>query len=182
MSVALLVFTAVCVVNPFRVRVAVPAEDSRRIAALGAALAWVGATVLALVAALLLGTDAFPASTVRMALGVVLVLQGGWTLVGRLPTPEPRLPGLQAALVPVAFPVTLTPGLGLFAASAALDQPVPLALGVLAAVLALVPALTWAWSSEEATSGRVLGGLARVLAGGLVLAGVALIVNGVYDL
>ena len=182
MSLGLLVLAAVCTVNPFRVRSAVPADDAVRIATVAGALAWLGAAVLALGSAALLDTTAFPASTVRMALGVVLVLQGGWTLVSRLPTPEPRLPGLQAALVPVAFPVTLTPGLGLLAASAALDRSVPVALGVLAVVLALVPALTWAWSGDGAPSGRLLGGAARVLAGGLVLAGVALLINGIYDL
>lgn len=182
MSLALLVFAAVCVVNPFRVRAAVPSDDPVRIAAGGATLAWVGVAVVAVISDVLLDTEAFPASTVRMALGVVAVLQGGWTLVGRLPTPEPRLPRRRAALVPVAFPVILTPGLGLLAASAALDRSVPVALGVLAGALASVPALAWAGRDERETSARLRGGAARLLAGGLVLAGVALLINGVYDL
>lgn len=182
MSMALLIFAAVCVVNPFRVRAAIPPGDPVRIAAVGAVLTWVGTAVLAIAAVVLLDADAFPPSTVRMALGLVLVLQGGWTVLGRLPSPEPRLPGLRAALVPVAFPVTLSPGLGLLAASAALDRSVPEALGVLAVALALVPAVTQTWPGDGPTARRLLGGGARLLAGGLVLAGVALLINGLYDL
>ena len=44
----------------------------------------------------------------------VLVVQAIVTFGWRTVTPEPALPGRWAALVPVAFPTLLTPGLNLY--------------------------------------------------------------------
>ena len=65
---------------------------------------------------------AVASSTLRMATGLVLVLQGGLAFVTGAPRAEPSLPGRRAALVPVAFPVLLTPGLALLTVSGALEE------------------------------------------------------------
>jgi small neutral amino acid transporter SnatA (MarC family) len=179
-SLALLAFAAVCVVNPARVRPTLAQREPVVLGALGAALTW--ATLVPVVALADTVLDALQVAdtTLRMAAAVVLVLQGTWALLTPLPGAEPALPGRRAALVPVAFPVLLTPGLALLALSGALDRSAPVAWALLGAVLVLVPAVGRVRTSPLRL--KVLDGLGRLTGGLLIAAGVALLMNGLYDL
>ena len=110
MSLTLLVIAAVAVVNAPRVRTALPRVETVLVAGVGAALTWVVLVPLAALADAVIDGAAVASSTLRMATGLVLVLQGGLAFVTGAPRAEPSLPGRRAALVPVAFPVLLTPG------------------------------------------------------------------------
>jgi small neutral amino acid transporter SnatA (MarC family) len=116
----------------------------------------------------------------RVAAGVVALLAGASDFVRRPPSPDPALPGWRAALVPVAVPVVARPALIVMALGAGADEGAALtaaamALGVGALVL---PA---AWCPTEGPGGRALRWGVRLVAVVLVAAGVALGVDGVYD-
>ena len=182
MNLALLVAAAVCTVNPVRAQAVLPAVDRRAVAATGAAVALAVVVLLALAAESLLDAADVAAPTLRMGLGVVLLLQGAAAAVARLPRPEPALAGRRAALVPVAFPVLLTPGLGVLAVAGAVDRGGSVAVIVLAGALLLAPALAAAVPRPGPVARRVGGAVARLLAGALVVAGVALVMDGLFDI
>lgn len=150
------------------------------VGALGATLGWLALVPVAAVADAALQTAHVAGSTLRMAGGVVLVLQGAWAVITGPPRAEPALPGRRAAMVPVAFPVLLTPGLGLLTLSGALDRSAPVSLTVMAAALAVVPAVACVRAS--ALSLEVLDGLGRLTAAVLVVSGLGLLMNGVFDI
>jgi small neutral amino acid transporter SnatA (MarC family) len=179
-SLTLLAVAAVCVVNPARVRPALAQREPVLLGALGAALTWGALLPVVALADTALDAVQVADSTLRMAVAVVLVLQGTWALLTPLPRAEPALPGRRAALVPVAFPVLLTPGLALLALSGALDRSAPVAWGVLGAALLLAPAVGLV--STSPLRRKALDGLGRLTGALLIAAGVALLVNGLYDL
>ncbi len=84
--------------------------------------------------------DISPA-TARIATGLLLAVTGILLVGWPMPTPEPSLPGGQAALVPVAFPTLLTPGLALLTLTASADHSALVALVVLAIALVTLPAM-----------------------------------------
>lgn len=180
MTLALLAVAALCAVNPARARAALPPREPALVGALGAALTWLALVPAAALADAVVEGIQVASSTLRMAVGAVLVLQGLVVMIGGAPRAEPALPGRRAAIVPVAFPVLLTPGLGLLAVSAALDRSAPVGLAVLGGALALVPLAGLARTS--AVTVRVFDALGRVAAAVLVVSGAALLMNGVYDL
>jgi small neutral amino acid transporter SnatA (MarC family) len=180
MSLALLALAALCAVNPARTQAALPRQEPARVAALGATLAWAALIPVVALADAALDAAQVASSTLRMAAGVVLVLQGAVAVLTRGPGPEPALPGRRAALVPVAFPVLLTPALALLALSGALDRSAPVALAVLGAALAAVPLLGAIAMSPVRQ--KVVDGLGRLAAAGLVVSGMALLMNGIFDL
>jgi hypothetical protein len=110
----------------------------------------------------------------------VAVLAGTADLFRRPPEPEPALPGRRAALVPVAIPVVARPALLVIALGCGADAgPLP-SVGAMAAGVALL-ALLAARASTEGPSGRVVDWAARVLAAGLVAAGVLLGIDGILS-
>ena len=147
MSLALLALAALCVVNPARVRAALPRQETVLVGGLGAGVAWLALVPLVALADAVIDAAQVASSTLRMAVGVVLVLQGGWAMVTRAPSAEPALAGRRAALVPVAFPVLLTPGLGLLAVSGAFDRTAPVALAVIGG--ARSPPSPWSHASRR---------------------------------
>lgn len=177
MTLALLVLAAVAAVNAPRARAALPEDRAALVGALGAAATLVASVPLAAFAGPATRTLGLTVPTVRMAVGVVLVVIGVVHLVSRPPDAEPRLAGLGAALVPVAFPVLLHPALGLLVVAASLDRGAPVALAVTAVALATVPLL-----AARSRGLGVMAGLARVLAALLVLCGFGLLMDGVFDL
>jgi small neutral amino acid transporter SnatA (MarC family) len=182
-SLLLLVVAAIAAVNAPRARSALPDEEPALIGALGAAVALVPLAVLAACAHPLIDALDLTSPTVRMAAGAALAVQGVVTMVTRPPAPEPRLAGRRAALVPVAFPVLLTPGLGLLTASGSLDRSAPTAVLVVAAALATVAAVAAVTSPpNRPTAGRVARGAAVLVAAALVLAGLGLVVDGLFDI
>jgi small neutral amino acid transporter SnatA (MarC family) len=184
MSSWLLVFSALALVNPPRTLSAVPAGPDRvPVAALAAALTWAALVPFAVFAEPLLDLVPVSAATARMAEGVLLVVTGLLLLAWPSPGPEPGLPGRRAALVPVAFPVLLTPGLGLLALVGAEDRGSALTLAVLALALVTVPVVARLVPAPVAPAReRVRRGLARAFAAALLPLGGALVVNGLFDI
>jgi small neutral amino acid transporter SnatA (MarC family) len=183
-TVSLLVLAALAAVNAPRARGALPSEDRVAIAGLGALVALVALVPVAAVAGPLTDWLRVPASTARMGVGVVLAVVGlADVLVAPDPGPEPRLAGRGAALVPVAFPVLLDPGLGFLVLAGSLDHGVVVALSAAAAGLVTVPlAAVLVPPVRTALAQRVQRAVAAVVAAGLVAAGIALLIDGMFDL
>jgi small neutral amino acid transporter SnatA (MarC family) len=184
MELPVLLLAMLAAVNPPRVRSALPDDDRAMIAWLASL---VSGAVLVAIAALAGPFTAWldlMASTVRMAAGATLVIQGIVTFVSAPPRPEPRLPGRLAAVVPVAFPVTLTPGLALLTLSGALDRSAPTAVALAAVGLCIAAASggVHLGPSPESTRRRTLAGVARLLAVLMVFCGMALLADGIFDL
>jgi small neutral amino acid transporter SnatA (MarC family) len=183
MTVSLLLAAVVAAVNPLRVRAALPDRAPAVVAALGALVTWVALLPAAALASSVLDVVSVAPSTMRMGVGVVLLLQGAVGVVTGAPGAEPALAGRRAALVPVAFPVTLTPGLALLVVAASVDRSAPVALAALAGGLVLLPVLAVVWPRPAPPArARALDAAGRLLAGGLVAVGVALLVDGLFDL
>jgi small neutral amino acid transporter SnatA (MarC family) len=182
MSVLLFVLAALCTVNAPRVRTVLPpAPEATAIAALGAAIS---AAVLALFAVLadpLLDLVSISPPSFRIATGLLLLATGILAFGGPGPTPDPALPGRRAALVPVAFPTLLSPGLAALTVSGSVDHSAPCAFVVTALSLATLPLLV-ATAPESPVRKRVLDGTARVLAGVLVLVALGILMDGVFDI
>lgn len=182
MPLFLFVVAALCAVNAPRVRtVLAPTPEATAVAALGAAIS---AAVLALFAVLadpLLDLVHISSPSFRIATGLLLLATGILAFGGPGPTPDPALPGRRAALVPVAFPTLLTPGVAALTVSGSVDHSAPCAFVVAAVALATLPLLV-ATAPESPVRRRVLDGLARVLAGVLVIAALGLLMDGVFDI
>jgi small neutral amino acid transporter SnatA (MarC family) len=88
--------------------------------------------------ALLLDSLDVSPESFRLAAGLVLTLEGLRALVLPRPAAEPELPQLGAALVPVAFPLLLQPGVVVLALAAGGEGVAGEAIGALAAALVLV--------------------------------------------
>lgn len=170
-------------VNPVWVRAALPAGRGRVVAAAVAALLGFAAVVaLAAVSGPVLDALDVSPSTFRIAAGAVAAIGGAVRLVVPLPRPEPAGDVWRAGLVPVAFPTLLTPDLGLLALSLGADEGVlPVALAA-AVALALLVAAAVVPPPQSGRAGAATTGMARVIAAVLVVAGVALAVDGVQDL
>jgi small neutral amino acid transporter SnatA (MarC family) len=116
----------------------------------------------------------------RIAAGIVAALAGAADLFRRPPPPEPALAGWSAALIPVAIPVVARPALLVLALGADADRGVLVSAGAMAMAIALLTGLVVACPTEG-PGGRVLRWAGRLLAAGLVAAGVMLAVDGVLD-
>jgi small neutral amino acid transporter SnatA (MarC family) len=187
MTLPLLLFAAVCVVNAPRSRTAVPERDVG-VAALGAALTLLALVPAAAFAQPLLDLVSISAPTARLACGLLLVAMGVLAFGSPGPDPDPALPGWRAAIVPVAFPTLFTPGLAVLTVSASVDHSALVALLAAAVALVTVPAVVALPVSSGISpktggpvSERVLDGVGRLLAGLLVLAGLGLLFEGVFD-
>jgi small neutral amino acid transporter SnatA (MarC family) len=164
-------------VNPCRLRLALP--DRTGAVVLGALLALGAvAAIAALGGALLDALDVSPESF-RLGAALVLALEGARALVLPRPGAEPELSGLRAAVVPVAFPLLLSPGVVALAVAAGGDDVEPEALGALALALALVLAVTLVRRGERADALLAAGG--RLLGALEIAAGVALAVGAIRD-
>lgn len=177
MSFGLLLLAFVTAVNPCRTALglAVPraALVLGSLVALGA-----GAALAAPGDATLDALDVSPESF-RLAAGLVLALEGARALVLVRPAAEPALPGLGAALVPVAFPRLLQPGVVTLAVAAGGDRVVGDAIAALAVALAFACAAGALPRSARAEALLVPGG--RLVAALEVAAGVALAVDAIRD-
>jgi small neutral amino acid transporter SnatA (MarC family) len=176
-SVAFLLFALVAAANPCRARLALP--ERRSAVALGALAALASAAAVAAVGGALLDALDITPETFRLAAAVVLALEGARALVLARPAREPELGGLAAALVPVAFPLLLTPGVVVLAVAAGGDDVVAEAVGALALAFGLVLAATLVPRGERADALLAAGG--RLLAAAEIAAGVALAVDSLHD-
>lgn len=188
MTVALLVVAFLGVWNLFRFHPALPSGDrttAARVAttALGVALAIVAVGVVAEFADDLLDWLEISAATARIAVGAVVALVGLRDLLTAPPEREPALAGLGAALVPLFFPLLFSPAAGLLALSGAADHD--LATVLIVATMAGTPLVVAAavdHDGETASVRRVERGLHRFVAGMLVLAAFALLIDGIFDI
>lgn len=185
MSLGFLVLAFVAVVNPARVRLGLP-DDLRsghervRLVLLGALVALAaGAALLAPAEEILAAIEVSPESF-RLATGLVLAVEGAWTLVRPAQPPSGvALAGRRAALVPVAFPLLLTPGLVALSLGAGADAPTAEALGALVVALAL--AVAAAALARGPRPDVLIAATARLLAAAEIVAAVVIAVDGVRD-
>jgi small neutral amino acid transporter SnatA (MarC family) len=176
-SFAFLLLALVASTNPCRVRLVLP--ERRAAVALGALIALGSASVVAAVGGAFLDALDITPETFRLASAVVLALEGTRALVLGRAAPEPELSGLGAALVPVAFPLLLTPGVVVLALTAGGDDIVGQAVGALAVAFALVLLATLLPRGARASALLAAGG--RLLGATEVAAGVALAVDSLHD-
>jgi small neutral amino acid transporter SnatA (MarC family) len=170
--------------NPVRAAFGVPRDRARHpsVVALAAVGGAVGA-VLAIGAALLGGplADALDVSdpALRLAAGVVAAIAGLADLIRRMPAPEPAAPGWRAAIVPVAIPCVAGPALLVLALAAGADRGWGLVGVVVAGAVGLL-ALVGRMLPDAGAGRRALAWAARVVAAALVVAGVLLVIDGVF--
>lgn len=177
MSLAFLIFALVAAVNPCRLRLVLP-ERSETVALGGLLTLGTVAAIAALGGALLEALKISPESF-RLGAAVVLALEGARALAFGRPASEPQLSGLKAALVPVAFPLLLSPGVVALAIAAGGDGVELEAVGAAAVAFALVLAATLVPRGARADALLVAGG--RLLGALEIVAGVALAVSAVRD-
>jgi small neutral amino acid transporter SnatA (MarC family) len=177
MSSGLLLLAFVGAVNPCRIRPGLPARPG--VVTLGAVVALaVGAALAAAGGTILDVLDVSPESF-RLAAGLVLTVEGARALVFPRLAIEPELSGLGAALVPVAFPYVLQPGVIVLAVAAGGDDLAAPAIGALALALVLVVVAGTVPHSIR-REGLFLAG-ARLLGALEIAAGVALAVDAIHD-
>jgi small neutral amino acid transporter SnatA (MarC family) len=197
-AVWLVIVALVLAINPFRAAAGlvggrpvgsepVAGSQERVVAvAVGGAVTVTVLGALAWISGPLLTALDSSAPTARIAAGLVLLVTAGVDLVRRLPTPEVGYPGWRAGLVPVAAPLLLRPAAAVLALSAGADRGVGLVvLGSLVAA-ALVVGIVALVGSRTATrrdgpAGLLLVWAARLGSAAALLAGVALAVDGVFD-
>lgn len=154
----------------------------RRLAIEGSVLTGVVLVPVALLAGPLLDLLDISAPTARIAVGLLLVVSGIVTFGWPPPGPEPALPGRKAALVPVAFPTLLTPGLTLLVVIASVDLGFVVTVAVTALAVATLPLTALLLGRKTGpVPYRVRWGLALLCCGLLVLAGFGLLFDGVFD-
>ena len=172
--------------DPFRVTRGLPRDGRDRrsvtvVAGVGGLLGSAVVVVLALAGDGLVDALGVSTPALRLAAGAVAAVAGLVGMVRRASdTPVPALPGLRAALVPVAVPLVVVPALVLLAVSAYADRglaPVAVALAVgVAASTALAAAVP-----EDGPVAAVLTWATRFSSALLLATGVLLVVNGVLD-
>jgi small neutral amino acid transporter SnatA (MarC family) len=176
----------IAVVNPARAVASVaPAllRTGRLVALTGSVVAAAIGVVLVLIHEPVLDLLSVSEPTFRLGAGLVIAAMG---LRSLLLAPEPWNEGIAggrlAALIPVAFPVLVTPELAVSAVDLGADEGSAIAIvGVLVA-LALVAALgSWPRLAEDRPRPVWLVPLGRLLGAGAVVFGVARAVSGVFD-
>lgn len=177
MTLAFLLLALVASVNPCRLRLVLP--ERREAVALGALIALGSAAGVAAVGGAFLEALDITPETFRLASAVVLALEGARALVLARPAREPELGGLGAALIPVAFPLLLTPGVVMLTLTAGGDDDVALAVGALVVAFALVLLTTLIRRGARADALLAAGG--RLLGAAEIAVGVALAVDSLHD-
>jgi small neutral amino acid transporter SnatA (MarC family) len=179
-SGALVALAVLATVNPPRVPLGVPVVPGRAtlVAVASVAAMAVAGVLLAVADRLLDALDVSPES-LRIAAGVILVVGGIRTLVAPRPSGDPGLTGWARALVPVLFPLLLTPELALVLFSAGADERHASALAGVAVALALGVASTLVRRTPLADGLFVAA--ARLFGALLVLCGVGYVVDGIRD-
>ena len=182
-SVWLWVAALLAAVNPARTAFGVPRRgDTRTTSGLAALGGLAGASVVlavALVSGPLLDAVNVSDPALRIAAGMVGAVVGAAQLVRLPPSAEPALPSRRAALVPVAIPLVVGPGLLTLAISANADRGYWPVAGALAGGVGLLTLATLA--PTDGPGGRVLAWAGRLTAAGLLLVSVLLVVAGILD-
>ncbi len=180
MSIWFVYATYLAAVNPARLRPALPQRKGRiRWAATlsGATATLVAGFFLVAVSTDLLDALDITPETWRIAAGSIATLVGLRVLAAPLRAEEPQLHGRWAALVPVAFPLLITPELVALVSLFGATEPATRSIGGLIAAIAL-GAATGAVAHRRPS--LWLAG-ARLFAALLILGGLAMIVEGIRD-
>jgi multiple antibiotic resistance protein len=177
MSTGFFLLAFAVALNPPLVRLAAPRRAEVLVLGSLVALA-VGAALAVAANALLDALDISPES-LRLAAGLVLALEGLRVLVLPRPAAEAALPGLGAALVPVAFPLLLQPGVVMLSLAAGGDGSVGEVVGALAVALALVVLAAAVPVGPRTVPLLAAGG--RLLGAVEIAAGAALAVDAIRD-
>lgn len=146
--------------------------SATRVAAVGGAIGALGVVAAAALGGLLLDALDVSDPSFALAAGLVALVTGAADVIRRPPRPEPALPGVRAALVPVAFPLVARPALLVIA----LGADVLVAAGAMAVGVALLTAVVAA-----SPGSRALRWASRLLAAGLLACGVLLALDGLLD-
>ncbi len=174
MSSTLIALAAVCATNPFRVAACAPtrADIRRKAIAVATALSLVAVGSLAVLSEVILEWLNVSGSSSQIAAGAAVLLVGIRDLFMQPPSPEPGLKGWRAGIVPMAFPVILTPALAILAISASSERGTATAVGVIGAAILLVAVIV---------IGNVRGTYLRTATFGSagVVCGTLLLLNGV---
>ncbi len=170
----------IAALNPARLREALPEERGRSRAVPlvgGAAVVLLAGLALAAASESILDALDITPETWRIAAGTVVALVAIRVLVVPGRPAEPELTGPWASIVPVAFPLLLTPELvALISVYGATES-----LGTTVAALAVALAVSVAAGLLRRTRPRLWIATTRLLASGAVVAGFALIVEGIRD-
>jgi small neutral amino acid transporter SnatA (MarC family) len=171
--------------NPARAAFAVPRAGRPRrtvvgVAAVGGVIGGLIVCAAAAAGAPLLDALDVGDPSFRIAAGIVAALAGAADLFRRPPPAEPALAGWGAALIPVAIPVVARPALLVLALGTGADRGGLVTAAAMATGVALLTGLVVACPTEGA-GGRLLWWVSRLLAAGLVAAGILLAVDGVLD-
>jgi small neutral amino acid transporter SnatA (MarC family) len=171
--------------NPARAAFGIPRaarapQTSVQLTLLGGALGGVAVCLAAALADPLLDALDVSSPSFRTAAGIVAVLAGAADLFRRPPPSEPSLPGLRAALVPVAIPVVTRPALVVLALSAGADHGLLVSAAAMGIGVGLLAGLV-AGAPIDGPPGRALRWAGRLLAAGLIACGVVLTIDGILD-
>lgn len=174
MNSTLIALAAVCAANPFRVTACAPSSpDIRRQAVTVATLLSLAAVgLLAVLSDPILESLNVSGSSSRIAAGAAVLVVGIRDLFIQPPSPEPALQGWRAGIVPIAFPVILTPALAFLAISAGSERGAATAVAAIGVAILVVAVL--AVSNIRGTYWRT----ATVGSAGVVF-GTLLLLNGV---
>jgi small neutral amino acid transporter SnatA (MarC family) len=168
-------------VNPPAVAVAVAGRVRAPLVAAGACVAWIVVVVVAAVSGPILDALDVSSPTFQVAAGVVLGLVSARLLVVgvRVEPPDEAARGAREVIVPVLFPVLLTPQLLMVAVSTAAVDGVLVVVG--SAAISLVAAVVAA--SVSFRSDHVVWSVAsRIVAAIGIAAAVGLAVDGVKSI
>jgi small neutral amino acid transporter SnatA (MarC family) len=180
MSPLLILLAYVAAVNPARIRSALPETDGRgrvRPLLIGALIVVALTAVFVVAATSILDALDITDETWRIGSGIVVGLVGIVTVVFPSAGDEPVLGGWAASLVPVAFPLLITPQLVALAVVFGATESFGLAfvMAVVAIAAAVVAGLMRvAHASLWRATSRLLGAL-------LVIVAIALVVEGIRD-
>lgn len=180
MSIWLIYAAYLAAVNPARLRPGLPERRGRAVPGVvagGAAITLVAGLILIAVSADLLDALDISAETWRIAAGMVATIAGFRVLAFPSRADEPELSGAWAALVPVAFPLLISPELVALVSIFGATEPATRSVAGLVVALALATAAGLAGHRRPS----LWLATARLMAALLVLAGVALIVEGIRD-
>jgi small neutral amino acid transporter SnatA (MarC family) len=158
-------------------------RTGRAVAVTAAAVAAAAGIVLAAVHEPILDLLSVSAPTFRIGAGLVITVLG---LRSLLLAPEPWTEGVAggrlAVLVPIAFPVLITPELAVAAVSFGADEGTATTVGGVVLALGLVAIVgSWRRLAEDGPRPAWLVPLGRLLGAGAVVVGVARLVSGIFD-
>lgn len=177
MSFGFLLLAFAAALNPCRTRLGLP--ERREALVLGSLIALAAGAALATAGSVVLDSLDVSPESFRLAAGLVLTLEGLRALSLPRPAAEPELPGHGAALVPVAFPLLLQPGVVVLALAAGGDGVAGEATGALAAALVLVGLA--AALPIESRAGVLLVAGGRLVGALEIAVGAALAVDAIRD-